>query len=370
MTRPDGSIVVGDGNFTGSDTIATTSAGTLTYDYVLDGIQGEYLIDVLGDGDTLLASAMFSDSVPSGAGALYADAAGTIPKQAFQVGDTVYARFSPVTAPDNTARYKFVFVQPDGSEYAASTTACLTPDGSGVVTGAQVVTQTAFSTVSGTRWSERLYVYANAGCTGASSVRAGQTFHVFQSFAYDSLATRDACNSDATCAATTPAFAPGDNVYLRIAVSQANRGPSGMKFIKPDGITVACTVGFLGSDANGAMSFTYPSGTCPAIGSTAADIGLWTMDVSAVLGGSAASTTFFPQSTTDIPAFVVKAPLTVTTAVHDPAHVDVTGGNVALGTTVHDTASLTGIVTGLARHRWSSPSTTTRPAPATRPRSP
>jgi hypothetical protein len=348
VTRPDGSIVVGDGSFAaGSDTIATTAAGNLAYDYMLDGIEGEYLIEVMGDGGTVLASALFSDSVPSGAGNLYADAAGTIPKQAFQVGDTIYARFSPVTTPDDTARYKFVLLQPNGTEFAPSMTACLAPDATGTVVGVQVVSQTAFSTVGG-RWRERLYVYANTGCTGATSIRPGQTFHVFQSFAYDSLATRDACNSDATCAATTPAFAPGDDVYLRIAVSEANRGPSGMRFIKPDGVTVACTVGFLGSDANGAMSFTYPSGTCPAIGSTAADIGPWTMDVSAVLGGSAASTTFLPQFTTNIPAFVVKAPLTVTTAVHDPAHVDVTGGSVALGTTVHDTASLTGTVTGLA----------------------
>ena len=46
------------------------------------------------------------------------------------------------------------------------------------------------------------------------------------------------------------------------------------------------------------------------------------------------------------PFSVGQAQLSVSTAVHDEAHLDVTNGSVPLGTTVHDTANLSGVVTG------------------------
>ncbi len=45
VTRPDGSVVKGDGSFTpGVDSVTTTPAGDLAYDYILDGILGLYTI--------------------------------------------------------------------------------------------------------------------------------------------------------------------------------------------------------------------------------------------------------------------------------------------------------------------------------------
>src|SRR4029079_7499978 len=46
------------------------------------------------------------------------------------------------------------------------------------------------------------------------------------------------------------------------------------------------------------------------------------------------------------PFTVNKAQLTATTKVHDASHTDITNGSVALGSIVHDTAKLSGLVSG------------------------
>jgi uncharacterized repeat protein (TIGR01451 family) len=62
VVRPDGSIVKGDGSFTpGSDSIITDAEGGFTYYYILDGVIGEYAVNVL-QGDTVLASTTFTDA--------------------------------------------------------------------------------------------------------------------------------------------------------------------------------------------------------------------------------------------------------------------------------------------------------------------
>ncbi|MCJ7509974.1 MAG: hypothetical protein MUP14_03700, partial [Dehalococcoidia bacterium] len=65
VTRPDGSTVTGDGSFaawpTAYDTVIVGDDGTLRYDYVLDGINGEYLVEVLDADGNVLASHTFTD---------------------------------------------------------------------------------------------------------------------------------------------------------------------------------------------------------------------------------------------------------------------------------------------------------------------
>jgi uncharacterized protein YbdZ (MbtH family) len=65
VTRPDGSVVTGDGSFaawpTAYDAVIVGDDGTLRYDYVLDGIEGDYLVEVLDADGTLLAIHTFSD---------------------------------------------------------------------------------------------------------------------------------------------------------------------------------------------------------------------------------------------------------------------------------------------------------------------
>jgi hypothetical protein len=63
VTRPDGSIVKGDGSFTpGVDAVTTTSAGTFSDAYRLDGVQGLYRVRVLGAANVVLASMSFTDA--------------------------------------------------------------------------------------------------------------------------------------------------------------------------------------------------------------------------------------------------------------------------------------------------------------------
>src|SRR6266516_6777800 len=66
VTRPDGSVVTGDGSFApGSDTVTTDIFGGFNYDYQLQSfppVEGTYSVDVLGASDTLLAHMTFEDA--------------------------------------------------------------------------------------------------------------------------------------------------------------------------------------------------------------------------------------------------------------------------------------------------------------------
>jgi len=65
ITRPDGSIVRGDGTFSpGVDEVVTSGAGTFSYAYQLDGIEGTYRIRVLGPDGLALATTTFTDQLP------------------------------------------------------------------------------------------------------------------------------------------------------------------------------------------------------------------------------------------------------------------------------------------------------------------
>ncbi len=69
VTRPDGSIVIGDGSFTeGWDTVTTIWDGSFTYNYILNGVLGTYHVDVYASPwngpdsfDLPLAATTFTD---------------------------------------------------------------------------------------------------------------------------------------------------------------------------------------------------------------------------------------------------------------------------------------------------------------------
>lgn len=62
VTRPDGSVVKGDGSFEeGNDEVETDEEGWFEYHYQLNGIEGEYLVEVLL-GATVLATTTFTDN--------------------------------------------------------------------------------------------------------------------------------------------------------------------------------------------------------------------------------------------------------------------------------------------------------------------
>ncbi len=66
VTRPDDSVVTGDGTFapwpTDYDT-ATVDNGNFQYNYVLDGVFGTYLVEALDSSDTVVASVTFTDAI-------------------------------------------------------------------------------------------------------------------------------------------------------------------------------------------------------------------------------------------------------------------------------------------------------------------
>ncbi len=68
VTRPDGSVVAGDGSFsawpTDYDRQITDEDGKFHYDYVLDGIVGLYTVEILDQSDNVIATHTFTDSSP------------------------------------------------------------------------------------------------------------------------------------------------------------------------------------------------------------------------------------------------------------------------------------------------------------------
>ncbi|HXG75337.1 MAG TPA: SpaA isopeptide-forming pilin-related protein [Gaiellaceae bacterium] len=67
ITRPDGTVIKGDGTFTlGSDLVFTGEDGTLYYEYILHGIPGSYTVDAFGADDVVLATTSFTDAIVGG----------------------------------------------------------------------------------------------------------------------------------------------------------------------------------------------------------------------------------------------------------------------------------------------------------------
>src|SRR4051794_35798805 len=103
VTRPDGSVVSGDGSFTpGSDTVTTDFLGGFSYDYQLQSspvIEGTYAVDVLGVADAALAHTTFEDAMTL---KLYLDAAHTPSNEdyIYAAGATVFAQAASLQSGD------------------------------------------------------------------------------------------------------------------------------------------------------------------------------------------------------------------------------------------------------------------------------
>lgn len=60
---PDGLIVTGDGTFTpGSDTVVTNNGGNFNYHYTLCGVDGTFIVNVVGPDGEIIASTSFTDA--------------------------------------------------------------------------------------------------------------------------------------------------------------------------------------------------------------------------------------------------------------------------------------------------------------------
>ena len=105
VTRPDGSVVVGDGSFApGSDTVTTGAGGELAYDYQLDGIVGEYLVEALGAGDVVLASTTFTDALSLGQDNVDLSPAFTVKPTAATSATGAYSLLVQQDSPDTAIR--------------------------------------------------------------------------------------------------------------------------------------------------------------------------------------------------------------------------------------------------------------------------
>lgn len=163
VTRPDGSVVTGDGSFTeGSDTVTTDAEGKFTYYYLLDGIEGTYTVEVF-NGDNLLASTTFQDTPPAVPN-LISPANGSTTSD-----NTVSLNFS---SPSGTVLYYHVRV---GTSYSNPTTV------TGIIYEANPSTSnpTTSALANGTYyWQARAYGFTGLTLPGWSNWSAWWSFTV------------------------------------------------------------------------------------------------------------------------------------------------------------------------------------------------
>jgi hypothetical protein len=316
------------------------------------------------------AATRFTDATPTALG-LFADVARTEIRQAFERGETVYAR-AVASSPDLTQKYRFNIsgVTPFGASYPGYPSTCVTPVGNNLDDSHTLAATDPLSNL--TRENYRLSVYNTTVCGGGIATNRDLSFFVYQAWAYTAAVSRNACTDDVTCGSPTPrpSVTPASTVYLKIRGFTANRVGSAVRFLKPDG-TIACHVGgiqvtALTSDASGALSIDYPAAGCPAI--SAADDGAWTVEATGNFTGATGAVPIFGSNypagsgyvrnfTATLDAFSVLGPTTTDvsadlaspqelgTSVIFTAHVTKTSGgaNVTAGTVeFRDGADCTG----------------------------
>src|SRR5436190_11869341 len=179
VTRPDGSVVTGDGTFTpGSDTVTTDFLGGLSYDYQLPSnpaIEGTYTIDVLGVSDTVLAHTTFEDA--NATLALYRDAAHTAANEdyIYAAGDTVFAQAAALTLNNS---YKLEVKDQTGATRSLSS--CTT--GVGTINASFTTLSTDLSNSSDFQYI--LHEWGSTDCTTQQKADTTKTFDVARATVY------------------------------------------------------------------------------------------------------------------------------------------------------------------------------------------
>ncbi len=206
VTRPDGSVVVGDGSFEpGSDTVITAEDGTFAYDYQLDGIQGEYVIDVIGANGVVLATMTFNDSV--NIRAAVGAATGAMGGSGNATGAGATATTLVIAKPTGTVEGDFLIAQITVKGLAAG--AITPPTGWCTAGDACSISTNAPARTNGTGISQAVY-YKFAGAsepatytwTFPSSLRASGGIISYQGV--DVTQPFDVASTSATNASTTP----------------------------------------------------------------------------------------------------------------------------------------------------------------------
>jgi hypothetical protein len=245
VTRPDGLVVTGDGSQTpGSDTVTTDPFGDFTYDYQLQSmpaIEGQYLVDVLGEGDAVLAHTDFFDAQAIDT---FSDVTHVTGAGLFQRGDTVYAN---ATGLNSGKGYEFQVLDPSGA--VKQTSSCVM-GGSGTL--ADTYTLQAGDPLSGSAgWTYKLLTW-NGGlpCSGTQNATdSSPTFYVAKVSTF----------SNAALTIPETSFTTGQTVYLQVtgfqpSVTSGNNKGVSISWLKPGDTAGTATCKNTGGGADQATS--------------------------------------------------------------------------------------------------------------------
>jgi Bacterial Ig domain/PKD domain len=248
VTRPDDLVVTGDGSQTpGSDTVSTDPFGNFTYQYQLQSvpaIEGQYLIDVLGSGETVLAHTSFADAAVL---RLYLDAAHSAANEdyIFERGNTVFAN---VTGLQGNRSYKLeVFDPANVSRHV--TTSCVPGSAGSFSDSFQTFASDPLSTDAAHEWAYVLHEWNSpTGCSGTLSDTTVD-FDLAQATAY------------ADSALTTPrsAFAVGASSFVKVEGLFPAKNSWNVSWLLPSAATACSNTGGgdrPSSNANGILSDT------------------------------------------------------------------------------------------------------------------
>jgi len=221
VTRPDGSVVRGDGSFEpGSDTVTTDLLGELSYDYQLQSVPavpGVYAVDVLGVGDAVLAQMTFADAF--GVSRLRLGSAAGAENYIYTVGDVIY----PEGDVDNSKWYRFEVR--DASNVLRSSFAC-TPTSSFSTTNNTYTVQSSDPVSTSADYTFRLTQYNNNTCSSVDKT-ASQAFEVAKATVY----------SNALLTTQRSSFTTGETAYVVVAGVQQSKNNYDTRWIKPDSTT-------------------------------------------------------------------------------------------------------------------------------------
>src|SRR5215211_2425143 len=179
VTRPDGSVVTGDGSETpGSDVVVTDVDGNLAYDYQLAGVTGSYLIEAVGDGGSVLAQVEFWDSAQ-----LNTLTVAGVENYLVTSGETIQANGTA----DPNRFYRWTVERPGGA--AAFQSGCLASGpGTSPVPIVNAYNVTTADLANTGNWTYRLTQYTTNTCATQDGPTRTIAFYVAKSSTFEDAA--------------------------------------------------------------------------------------------------------------------------------------------------------------------------------------
>jgi hypothetical protein len=237
VTRPDGSVVVGDGSFApGSDTVSIPTDGALAYQYILNGVTGTYLVEVIGAEEGILASTTFDDANEV---RLHTDSGFLTQNRIFRRGDTVYARFQSGLTVGPPQYVKFVVLDPSGTSVQTSGCLLASSFASSIPTNSYLIG--ASDPLSGSSaWTYRMTRYGNdSTCVTpiSGTSQFNSSFYVAQAFAFADSTARNLCTAESSCDDIKSVFGAGQTAWVKVLGVPPNSTDRFVQWVKPNSTT-------------------------------------------------------------------------------------------------------------------------------------